>query len=149
MIIPDPELAISRHFIWRDALYLPSWRRLACENDGLEQDTLDTLKWFFAEKMDAIRDYFDLPIIVHCAYRPTNYNTFIRASGTSTHQALEHNVAACDFHVSMMPCDEVRSRIIRDGLLDKLELRMEDIHPANWVHLDSRQPGPSGRFFKP
>ena len=149
MIQIDPQDPISKHFTWREALWLPSWKRLANESDGLCPSVITNLIDLFS-KLDVIREYFGLPIIVHCAYRPVSYNSFIGGAKESAHMALG-SWAACDFHVSMMPCDDARDRILRDGKLEELGLRMENPgYPANWVHVDSKPVSDGGsRFFIP
>lgn len=137
-------MKISKHFTYKEALYLPQWKRTAKQSDGLTQEVLDNLKLLFS-KMDKLRDFFGKPIIVHVAYRPAEYNRLVGGARGSSHMSG----MACDFHVAGLSCDEVRDQILKAGLLDTLQLRMENLPGSNWVHLDTRKPGPSGRFFKP
>lgn len=143
----DPKELIPgcSHFTWREALWLPSWNRMAEESDGLtdeiKQNLISSFQW-----METVRSYFDKPINVHVAYRPVAYNQQI---GGALHS--QHSVGcAVDFDVVGMSCDEVRAKILDEGKLDEWNLRMEDNGMgAGWIHLDSRAPGPGGRFFKP
>lgn len=136
---------ISTHFTTNEALYLPQWTRRATKQDGLTLEIWENLKVLFS-KMDAIREHFGKPVIVHCAYRPPAYNSLVGGARGSSHLSG----MACDFHVLGMSCDAVREEILKAGLLDTLGLRMEDLPNSNWVHVDIRRPGPSGkRFFKP
>lgn len=136
-------MKISKHFTYKEALYLPSWKRRAKKKDGFNREVLNSLKVLF-EKMDLIRDHFNAPVIVHVAYRPTEYNKLVGGAPKSSHVLG----MACDFHVKGVSCDDVRKR-----LLPKLEewgLRMEDLPGSNWVHVDIKQPAPGRpRFFKP
>lgn len=139
---------ISKHFLWKDALWLPKWNRMGAAVDGLTEEILDTLFWFFNEKMEKVREHIDAPVVAHVCWRPPAYNTLIGGAHGSAHLCPAPGVAALDFHVVGYQCDEVR--IILEPVLGELGLRMEDLPTANWVHLDSRQVPPGGkRFFKP
>lgn len=134
---------VSQHFAWREALWLPSWNRAAEEKDGLTQDVLNNLKKTFAW-MDLVRNHFGKPVHVHCAYRPVDYN---KAIGGALHS--QHTLGcAVDFDVTGMSCDDVHKEIIDQGLLETWGLRMEK-GTKGWIHLDSREPGPGGRYFQP
>lgn len=118
---------------------------MANENDGLNDEIKANLTKLF-QKMDKIREHFGKPISVHVTYRPEEYNKLVKGAKNSAHKAG----LACDFHVKDVSCDEVRDNIIKNGLLDKLELRMEDLPGSNWVHLDCKDLAPGGnRYFKP
>jgi uncharacterized protein YcbK (DUF882 family) len=57
---------------------------------------------------------------------------------------------AVDFVVKGMSCDDFKKKMLDEAKLDEWNLRMEDNGlGANWIHLDDKAPGPSGRFFKP
>ncbi len=143
---------ISKHFTYHECLWLPTWGRHATEEDGLTTEVLLNLT-AGAAAMDAVRDFFDLPINVHVWYRPVKYNAEVGGSATSAHMCLNPGIWACDFDVVGMDCDAARAKILipdADGhtLLDRLNLRMEDNGPgAEWIHLDSKRPI-SGRVFK-
>ena len=149
----------SVHFTYHELLWLPTWGREANESDGLTDDILARLV-FMAKKMDGIRDHFDAPVRVHCFWRPPAYNALPSIGGkpNSAHQAMflhdgtpmqpSDLIAACDFDIEGMVCDDVRDKIIADGLLDSMGLRMENRPGSNWVHLDSA-PVVSHRFFNP
>lgn len=138
-------MKISKHFTYKEALYLPAWKRVAKKKDGLTPDIVNNLKTLF-DKMDLVREYFGSPIVVHVAYRPEEYNKLIGGAKNSSHVAG----MACDFHVKGVSCDEARERIIKDNKLEEWGMRMEDLPGSNWVHLDIRQPAPGrSRFFKP
>ena len=140
----DPSAKISEFFTVKEALWLPSWGRMANPtDDGLTPEHKDNLVKLF-QTMDKVRRLFDKPIIVHVAYRPPIYNQMIGGSPGSAHKFG----MAVDFHVSGIKCDTVR-----EVLVDKLEefgLRMENLPGSNWVHLDIR-PVAEGknRYFLP
>lgn len=140
----DDKIPGCEYFKWREALWLPQWNREANESDGLNDEILENIK-VTAKWMDEIRKYFGKPIKIHCWFRPAKYNALVGGGKTSQHLIGK----AVDFHVSGMTCDDVRKALIDANMLEDLGLRMEDLPGSNWVHLDDRAPGPSGRFFKP
>jgi uncharacterized protein YcbK (DUF882 family) len=146
----DYSSLISSYFTVHEALWLPSWGRHAEASDGLTDSVLSNLKSVFS-KMDKVREYFGHPILVHVAYRPQKYNELVKGAANSSHMALEPGVAAVDFHIQGISCDEVKKAIFQNGKLNEWDLRMEDNgFGANWVHLDTRQVLPGHlRFFKP
>lgn len=140
---------ISKHFTWKEALWLRQWGRAAGVGDGLTFDVMHNLMGIFFA-MDEVRDYFNSPIIVHDAYRPKEYNEERGGSKNSAHMCLEEGVAAVDFHVAGFSCDDVRKKIIDNGMLELWMLRMEDRPGSDWIHLDSRPVKPGGaRYFLP
>ena len=159
--IPNPSEKISKYFTWGEALYLPSYNRMATEADGLTQEMLDQLKVTFTW-MDKVREYFGKAIKVHIAWRSVQYhqdlykeiNAKKRAKGQPEVRVPTKSAHldgfAVDFSVQGISCDEAKQRILDDNKLEEWNLRMEDNGKgAGWVHLDSKKPGPSGRFFKP
>jgi uncharacterized protein YcbK (DUF882 family) len=136
---------ISKHFTWKEALYLPQWSREATDEDGLTAIHRANLVVLFS-KMDQIRDHFKKSIIVHVAYRPSKYNEQVKGAKKSAH--LEG--MAVDFHVSGLDSDDVRKEIIDHKLLESLGLRMENLPNTNWVHIDTRAvPEGGNRYFVP
>jgi Peptidase M15 len=135
---------ISKHFMWREALWLPQWQREATEEDGVNEYIRENLEELFT-KMDMIRNFFLKPIIVHCAYRPKAYNELVGGALRSAHM----DGRAVDFHVMGLNCDEARKTIIDLKLLDLWKVRLENNAGKNWLHVDLRLPGSGGRFFKP
>lgn len=157
----NPREKLGQHFCTSDALYLPKWNRLANEADGLTDDSKTGLTSLF-QKLDQIRDLLGVPIIVHCAFRPSKYNLLVCGAENSAHIARmilvdgkKYYIAAVDFHPLFSgleigaQCDKARKLI--EPELENLGLRMED-NPLGspWIHLDSR-PVPNGgnRVFKP
>lgn len=145
----NPASPISRHFTVREALWLPTWGRLAREADGLTDEIRDTLARFASRVMDPLRDLLG-EIIVHCWYRPPTYNALIGGAPGSAHMCLG-TWAACDFHVensgTITGCAATRSTIM--PWLEPLQIRMEDII-GNWIHVDSHPLiGGQARVFSP
>ena len=146
MNIPDPTQKIPGcpHFTWQEALWLPQWSRIASQEDGLNEEILESLKTTF-KALESLRTFFGKPIKVHVAYRPDAYNRLVKGAKGSAHT----KGMAVDFSIPGIACDEVREKIIQNKLLEALGVRMEDLPGSNWLHIDTRSPGPSGRFFKP
>lgn len=134
-----------KHFTWKEALYLPSWDRLANDQDGLDDEIFKNLMDLF-HRMEKIRDFFQAPINVHVSFRPQAYNAQIGGAKNSAHMSG----MAVDFDVVGISCDVAKTKIEDAGLLETLGMRMEDNPPgSNWIHLDIRVPGPQGRIFSP
>jgi hypothetical protein len=148
IVIPNGDEAISKHFTWREALFLPKWYRMGCEADGVIDETLTNLKFLFA-KMDIVREFIDKPIVVHVAWRSDKYNALVKGAHNSAHMALEPNVAAVDFHVAGLSCRSAKMAFLPK--LEEWEMRMEQNGDnASWVHLDTRPLALGGhRFFIP
>lgn len=148
----DPAAMISKHFSFREALYLHTWGRMAGPADGLTHDVLARIAWFLRTQMDEVRDWLGAPINVHCCWRPKLYNQDPRIKGSthSTHMALvdyrgkplfpEEMIAAMDFDVEGFKCDDIRTKLFPQ--LEIWGLRMEDRPGSDWVHLDSSPPIP-------
>ena len=143
-----PTDLISKHFTFKEALWLPSWSRMASEIDGLDINVIHRLKHLF-NALDAVRDHFNAPIRVHCAYRPKDYNELVKGAKASAHLADRDLNAAVDFDVKGMDCKTAITRILNSNLLDTLKLRMENngINPV-WIHLDTK-PAAKERYFIP
>jgi uncharacterized protein YcbK (DUF882 family) len=137
---------VSRHFTVREMLYLPTWKRLANEADGLDATVKANLTRL-AFAMDSVRDYFDKSINVHVTYRPLEYNKVIHGALHS-----QHSVGlAMDFDVAGMTCGDAIRQINKDGMLEKWSMRCENNgENPSWVHLDLKPVPPGGnRYFKP
>lgn len=143
LVVPQPDVKASIYFNWEELLNLPSWGRLAIIEDGITEEILDNLN-NLALNMDQIRNHFNKPINVHCAYRPVEYNKLIGGAPNSSHTLGE----AMDFDIIGLTCDDIRKEILNNKLLETLNMRMEDRPGSNWVHLDISKVI-NNRFFKP
>jgi hypothetical protein len=147
-----PESMISRFFSVHEAIWLPSWRREADEDDGLnERVKAEILR--LAGKLDTIRERIGVPIVVHCWYRPPAYNRFIGGAKESAHMC-SGPWSAVDFSAAMPgaanrgeSCDKIKAMVL--PWLQELDLRMENNgQGATWVHVDTK-PIVLSRYFKP
>lgn len=146
----DPKSKIGKYFTVGDALMLREWKRLANEEDGLD-DQIKSNILKTAKKMDEIREYLDKPILVKSWLRPSKYNVFIGGAAKSAHMDglavdwwTDQNG---DGDLNGKDCDDLKK-----VLMPKLEswgIRMEDNGAgARWIHIDLR-PVKNSRFFKP
>jgi hypothetical protein len=146
----NPVCRLSDHFLVREAIWLPSWNRLANAVE-LTDEIKQNLFSFFNESMDALREWRKRPINVHVAFRPPEYNKAIGGAPHSYHMQGR----ACDFSFGdTLDCAFDIQAVRNAGILTTLDLRMENNetitggHPS-WIHIDNGDVGPSGRFFKP
>lgn len=141
----NPECKISKYFTVKEMIYLPTWKRMAIETDGLN-DQVKTDLIDLAKSMDIVREYFGKAVNVHVTYRPTAYNVAIKGALHSAHT----DGAAMDFDIIGMSCDDARKQINDGNMLEAWNMRMEENDGGNWIHLDRRALSPGGhRFFKP
>jgi hypothetical protein len=151
----DESMAISKHFSVGEAIGLRHWNRLATPADGMTAAVQRALFDFLTGAMDELLDVLASRALVHCTYRPPAYNKLpaIGGASASAHQCLGP-WAAMDFEpissiAEKLSCDAVRQRVLAQGLLEQLSLRMEDRRGSGWIHIDNHPPGPAGRFFRP
>lgn len=146
----NPKEKISQYFTVREALLLPSWDVIHVPNEAEKAEILAT-----AKKMDLVREFLGVPVVVHCWLRPLcasvpkskwdrkNYNAFVGGAPGSAHAEGK----AVDFHPQRMTCGEARQLLVPK--LSEFGLRMEN-KEGNWVHIDTRTPPPNKpRFFRP
>jgi zinc D-Ala-D-Ala carboxypeptidase len=139
----DQNVKISKYFTVKEAIWLPSWNRLANEEE-LSEEIKENLTKLFA-KMDLVREYFGKPIRVHVTLRPTKYNAEIKGAPNSSHiKGL-----ACDFDVIGVDCDAARDQIVKDGKLEEWDMYMEENLGGNWIHLNLFDGIARNRYFKP
>jgi hypothetical protein len=149
-----PESMVSKHFSVHEALYLPSWARMSTEKDGLS-DAIKAEIVRLAGKVDIVCDRLGIRATVHCWYRPRAYNKAVGGAANSGHicdgpwSAVDFSAAASDAQSRGEGCEILRKRILAAGLLDELDLRMENNGPdAPWIHLDTK-PIVFQRYFRP
>ena len=143
------------YFLWREAIYLPSWGRLANESDGLNQNIIDSLSYFFLNQILPVRLFLDVPMSVHCGYRPGPYSLAVGGTVNDPHTCTTPfndtlKVCAIDFNPNWglslgEECDKGKSSLLPK--LEELGLRMENNGSgATWIHLDSH-PVINNRYF--
>lgn len=130
------------NFRWKEFLYLKQWDLMVHPTEAQAANIRR-----LAAVMERVRSVFNCAIIVTSGLRPEIYNKKIKGAQDSAHiYGL-----ACDFMVSQLD-GVVGCEYARDQLkphLDNWKIRMEDKPDANWIHIDLREPGKTGRFFKP
>jgi hypothetical protein len=134
----DPKSQVTEHFTVGDCLTLHSWNRLATEADGANFEELTNL----CQILEQVRDALGCPMSVHCIFRSQDYNKSQNISPSADVHAL---CLAADFDSNnTMSIQDVKDKLL--PLLESLNIRMEK-GTTTWVHVDTRTPGPSGRYF--
>ena len=131
---------ITPNFFYKEALFLFKWQIYVFPQAHI----LQNIK-FTAEKMELIRTYCgNRRIIVRSWFRPPRYNFYIGGATKSMHLTA----LACDFVVDGLKAYEVRELL--KPKLEEFKIRMEQLEDLDpWVHIDLKEPGHSGRYFKP
>lgn len=132
----------SRHFKWREALYLREWQIYAFPTDAFVIQEIEKS----ALKMDLIREFFKKPVIVTSWFRPPKYNVEIGGAPKSKHVLG----MAVDFQVKGMDAEVARTWL--EEKLVEFNLRMENLPKSNWVHIDTAcvaSDPKEKRFFQP
>ena len=127
--------------LWHSALYLPRWDIYAIPTFSQEEEIIKTARCLSSFCKD--KDIDIKNVIFHSFLRPQVYNDIIGGSKMSGH-ITGH---AVDFSVRGVPCDNIRAILVPE--LEARGLRCEKKPGSNWVHVDTKEPGPSGRYFKP
>lgn len=142
----DPTCHITPHFTVKEALWLPSWNRLANESDGLNDHVRAQLTRFLTDFAEPARAAIGGGSWnVHCMFRPKTYNSLIGGASDSAHMC-RLDWAGIDFDVHGISCDMARMMLYPH--LERLGLRMEKKPHSPWVHLDNRPPFPGqDRYF--
>lgn len=136
----NPACHVTDHFTVKECLWLHQWGRLANEDDGLNDVIKDNLK-HLCDVLEDIRNLFGGPMSVHCMYRSPDYNDQIGAPRNDVHSMG----MACDF--DLHPNFTLsQGKLTLAQNLDSLNIRMERNTPT-WIHVDTRSPGASGRYF--
>lgn len=137
----NPDEQVSKHFKVSEAITLHAWNRLAIDADGLTDEIKDAIV-ATCNKMDEIRDFLGCSMNAHCIFRSVEYNEQVLKS-------LPHDVhsmgEAIDFDCNgTFTIDELHAKL--EPVLEQYGIRMER-GTTSWIHLDTRAPGPSGRYF--
>lgn len=138
----DPNCRVSDWFTVKECLWLPTWGRLANENDGLNDSVKNSL-YALCSKLDHIREFFLCPMIVDCMYRPPSYSKLVGGFETDVHTMGE----AADFKVGGIYTEDAKKLL--EPSLEALGVRMEDNPGSDYIHIDIHSPGLTGRYFKP
>ncbi|RTL05211.1 hypothetical protein EKK58_08670 [Candidatus Dependentiae bacterium] len=125
---------------WGQALYQERW---GLHVFPTEEQALNIM--LLAHKLSLIQAYFPLAKITPVSWlRARPYNVLIGGAKESAHITGE----AVDFIVEGAESWRVRERLSTE--LDNLKIRMERLPKnANWIHIDIKDPGLSGRYFNP
>ena len=127
------------NFHWREFLWLPQWKIYVFPDDRQKLNIIE-----MAQSMEEVRYLMDdRPIKITSGLRPDLYNAKIGGTPYSAHKLGR----ACDFKVKGVRPNSVR--LVLKEHLEELGLRMENLPDSEWVHMDTKKPGPSGRFFTP
>lgn len=133
----DQPIDGAKNFTWREALYLPSWNICAVPPHEVIKRISE-----FAPKVQMVREFLNLPMLIECWWRPAKYNKIIGGAEESQHMLG----GAIDFKCPGKTGDELRNYLL--PVLEEFEIRMEDLPGASWVHIDDG-PVKSKSFFKP
>jgi hypothetical protein len=132
-----PDERISKYFCVREALWLPSWNKLATPT---EEEKANILK--LAAKLDLIREFIKCPMEISSWLRPLQYNKLIGGAPNSMHiKGL-----AADW-TTQYDDDAMRKLILPQ--LSYWKIRMECLPGSCWVHVDLKQVEDKYRYFKP
>jgi hypothetical protein len=139
------EEKITEHFIWREALHLASWQVCVFpETHEIRDNIIKTCL-----KLEEIRTILNTPLFITSFYRPKYYNINIGGSRGSFHL----KGLAADFIPLNLPVPLAKEKILSEGVLERINVRMEDVSDLdvedNWIHIDLGAPGVTGRYFKP
>lgn len=131
------------HFKWAEVLWLPKWEVFAFPTPE-EQINLKTI----CQKAEKIRTILHTKIVVTSGFRPGVYNAYINGANMSHHKTG----SALDFRPggweSIGAMNEARNMIV--PYLEEMDIRMEKLSVASWIHIDLGDPGPTGnRYFAP
>ena len=128
-----------RHFTWGEVLWHNTWQVHCLPFD--ERTMWNLMR--ITQKLDLIRRHFGRSIQITSGWRCPVYNRQV-VGGALRSAHMEGK--ALDFQVVGLDAREVRTSLL--PMLGELDIRMEK-HDGSWCHIDSREPGPAGRFFAP
>lgn len=132
----DPARRLAPSFTWGE-LVVTNVRGLADENAQRSTYVLDSLT-ATATMLQAVRDHFCAPVIVHSGYRCPQLNAVVGGSATSQHVKGE----AVDFHVHGNDLRTVFDWIRRESGLPFGQLILEGHQGGawTWIHLSLGEP---------
>ena len=135
------ESHITENFTWSEALFHFRWGSYVFPKD--ETITLNIIQT--AEKLESVRKIFgDRAIRIHSWLRAWQYNILIGGSAESAHI----DGTGADFSIDGLESHEVRETLSSHA--ECLNIRIERLNKTDkWIHLDTKKPGPSGRYFRP
>ena len=128
----------AKHFRWKEMLRCNRWKVHAFPTDIQYLNILKLIK-----AVEEVRHYLDEPMYVTSGLRPPLYNEMIGGARMSAHKIG----MAMDFACKKIKADRIRELL--EPVLDDFNIRMEKNKGSNWVHIDIREPGSSGRYFNP
>lgn len=136
----DLDSHITMNFKWKDALFQPQWNVYIFPT----QEQADNI-FKIAMKLETIKKELSAKKIITLSWlRSKKYNELVRGSNRSAHL----DGLAVDFIVDQQTAHETRIALI--PLLEKINIRMEKLRSdQNWVHIDLKNPGVTGRYFEP
>lgn len=134
----DLEEQITEHFKWSEALYLPTWDIHCFPNTSTVESNIKLV----CAKLELVRQVLKCPLAITSFYRPPKYNKLIGGARYSNHMLG----LAADFQPVKRSI--TKSKLILQEYLEDFGVRMEKIK-GDWIHIDLKAPGKSGRYFKP
>jgi len=133
----------SKHFRWREVLWLRTWEVHIIPTDTQYLNMLSLIK-----AVENIRSILDVPMLVSSGIRPGIYNKWPKPHGVGGAFYSNHiRGKALDFYSIILTADRIREILLPH--LESLGIRMENLPGSSWVHIDNHAPGRSGRFFTP
>lgn len=136
------------NFYWKEALWVPKWKIHVYPTNIQIKNIMQ-----LAYPLQLIRGFLGRAIITISWLRPDVYNEQLKSIwGYDTASESAHKTGeACDFYVKGYEgpggCDLVRRRL--EPELSYFDIRLERNPGSNWVHIDVKQPGKTGRYFIP
>jgi len=127
----------AKHFIWAEALWLPKWDIHTFPSD-LQYNNILT----FIPKIEMVRSFLGVKMLVTSWTRPDLYNELIGGSKDSSHK----KALALDFKTKEYSASDIRDALKPE--LKRIGIRQENIQ-GHWVHIDGKAPKNNRRFFKP
>lgn len=113
--------------------------RLYQERNRVVPIAFEAASTALGQMMEAVRSFWNLPVMVHSGYRCEPLNSAIGGSPSSQHMRFE----ACDFHVTGVSLQAAFVRIANSAIPFG-QLLLEGADPerglASWIHLSLGEP---------